>query len=81
MPCPTFNSRFVPITEAGRFTRSAHRRGRSSFSHREEGADLGRRRLNLDYNGVFDGLQSVEDTLGVPANIARSHDEFLRADS
>src|ERR1700722_16938438 len=63
------------------FTRSAHRRGRSSFSHREEGADLGRRRLNLDYNRVFDGLQSVEDTFGVPANIARSHDEFLRADS
>jgi hypothetical protein len=73
--------RLVPITEAGRFTRSAHRRGRCSFSHREEGADLGRRRLNLDHNGVFDGLQSVEDSFGVPANIARSHDEFIRADS
>src|SRR6202035_2588583 len=77
----TSHVRFVPITEAGRFIRSAHRRGRCSFSHREEGADLGRRRLNLNYNGVFDGLQSVEDSFGVAANIARSHDEFLRADS
>src|SRR4029078_10543087 len=47
----------------------------------EEVTDLARRRLDLDYNGIFDGLQSVEDSFGVPANIARSHDEFLRADS
>jgi hypothetical protein len=49
----------------------------ASLPHREEGTDLGRRRLDLDHNGVFDGLQSVEDSFGVPANIARSHDEFL----
>jgi DNA-binding transcriptional regulator YiaG len=72
---------FVPsIEESGRFTRSAHRRVRSSFPIAKKGTDLGRRRLDLDYNGVFDGLQPVEDTFGVPANIARSHDELLRAD-
>src|SRR3984885_11214680 len=55
--------------------------GRSSFSHRHEGANLRRRRLDLDHNGVFDGLQSVEDSFGMPADVARSHDEFIQADS
>ena len=54
-------------TSGGRSVRSAHRRDRSSFSHREEGTDIGRRRLDLDHNGVFDGLQAVEDTFGMPA--------------
>jgi len=53
---------------------------KSSLPHREEGTDLGRRRLDLDHNGVFDGLQSVEDSFRVPADIARSHDEFLQTD-
>src|SRR5215471_15592416 len=53
---------------------------KSSLPHRQEGTDLGGRRLDLNHNGVFDGLQSVEDSCGVPANIARAHDEFLRAD-
>ena len=53
---------------------------KSSVPYREEGADLGRRRLDLDHNGVFDGLQSVEDSYGVPANIARPHDELPTVD-
>src|SRR6516225_5520299 len=79
-------SRTAPRDQSGRqdwrgaATFEAHE-AKSSLPHREEGTDLGRRRLDLDHNGVFDGLQSVEDPLGVPANIARYHDEFLRADS
>src|SRR6516162_6873785 len=79
-------SRTAPRDQSGRqdwrgaATFEAHE-AKSSLSHREEGTDLGRRRLDLDHNGIFDGLQSVENPFGMPADIARSHNEFLRADS
>jgi len=68
-----------PITSSERAS-SIGGISRRSHPYREEGTDVGRRRLDLDHDGVFDGLQSMEDSFGVPADIARSHDEFLQTD-